>query len=86
MKLDIIAVYEILNGYISEMQKANADYNSLWDKYAIEPYWKEISKWTPFDMSDRKPKPIKDIGKLKEQIKLLKEMNIIILYGEIIGM
>lgn len=76
MKLHIIAVYEYLDGYLWEMEKANADYNALWDKYAIEPYWEEISKWAPFDMSDRKPKPIKDIGKLKEQIKLLKEMNL----------
>lgn len=76
MKLEIISVYENLDGYLLEMEKANADYKALWEKYAIQPYWKKISQWAPFDMSDRKPKPIKDTSKLKQQIKLLKEMNL----------
>lgn len=75
MKLDIIAVYEKLDGYILEMEKEHADCEMLWDKYAIQPYWDKISHWAPFDMSDRKPKPIKDICKLKQQIKLMKEIN-----------
>jgi uncharacterized protein YjaZ len=82
MKLEIIAVYENLEGYLFEMERANADYEALWDKYAIEPYWKKISQWAPFDMSDRKPKPIKDIRKLKQQIKLLREMKLDLIRNE----
>jgi uncharacterized protein YjaZ len=48
----------------------------LWDKYAIEPYWDKFSQWAPFDMSDRKPKPIRNICKLKQQVKLMKEINL----------
>lgn len=84
MKLEIIAVYENLDGYLLEMEKNNADYKALWDRYAIQPYWEQISKWAPFDMSDRKPKPIKDIFKLKQQIKLLKEMNLDVIRNEFI--
>jgi len=76
MKLEIIAIYENLDGYIMEMEKDNANYEVLWDKHAIKPYWEELSKYAPFDMSDRKPKPIKNICKLKQQIKLMKEINL----------
>lgn len=76
MKLEIIAIYENLDGYIMEMEKDNANYEVLWDKYAIQPYWEKISQYAPFDMSDRKPKPIKNICKLKQQIKLMKEINL----------
>lgn len=76
MELDIIAVYENLDDYILEMKKENADCEMLWDKYAIQPYWEKISQYAPFDISDRKPKPIKNIYKLKQQIKLMKEIDL----------
>jgi uncharacterized protein YjaZ len=76
MKLDIIAVYENLDGYILEMEKENQDCDILWDKYAIQPYWEKISQWAPFDMSNRKPKPIKNIIKLKQQIELMKNIDL----------
>ena len=82
MKLDILAVYENLDGYILEMEKGHADYEELWDKYAIQPYWERISQWAPFDMSDRKPRPIKDIGKLKQQISLMKKLNLNVIKNE----
>ncbi|MBK1812793.1 hypothetical protein JHL18_19405 [Clostridium sp. YIM B02505] len=85
MNLEIIAVYENLDGYLLEMEKDNADYKELWDKYAIMPYWEKLSQWAPFDMSDRKPKPIKDVNKLKQQIKLLKEMNLDEIKNEFLG-
>lgn len=76
MELEIVKVYENLDGYISEMEKDPSNYERLWDKYAIKPYWKQISHWAPVDMSDRKPKPIKEISKLKHQIELMKKINI----------
>jgi uncharacterized protein YjaZ len=76
MELELIAVYENLDDYILEMEKDPTNYEVLWNKYAIEPYWDKISHYAPFDMSDRKPKPIKNICKLKQQIKLMKEINL----------
>lgn len=38
MKLEIIAIYEDLDGYIMDMEKDNTNYEVLWDKYAIQPY------------------------------------------------
>jgi uncharacterized protein YjaZ len=76
MKLEIIAVYENLEGYILEMEKEHADCEMLWDKYAIAPYWEKISQWAPFDMSDRKPQPIKNISKLKKQLEVMKNIDL----------
>ncbi|KEZ88333.1 hypothetical protein IO99_02675 [Clostridium sulfidigenes] len=76
MKLDIIAVYENLDDYLLDMEKENADFEMLWDKYAIKPYWEKISQWAPFDMSDRKPQPIKNISKLKQQIEVMRNIDI----------
>lgn len=76
MELEIIPVYMNLDDYITGMEKEPADCEKLWDKYAIQPYWGKISHWAPFDMSDRKPEPIKNICKLKQQLKLMKELNL----------
>jgi len=76
MKLEILDVYKNLDGYVLEMEKENADCDMLWDKYAIQPYWEKISQWAPFDMSERKPKPIKNIAKLKQQLEEMKKLNL----------
>lgn len=76
MDLEILSVYENLDNYVLEMEKPNADCVMLWDKYAIQPYWEKISQWAPFDMSERKPEPIKNIVKLKQQIEAMRELNI----------
>ncbi len=75
MKIEILHVYENLDAYVTEMEKENADCNILWDKYAISPYWEKICQYAPFDMSDRKPQPIKNISKLKQQLKEMKKIN-----------
>lgn len=76
MYLEILPIYENLDNYILGMEKENADCEVLWNQHAIEPYWKKISHWAPFDMSDRKPTPIKNISKLKQQLELLKKLDL----------
>lgn len=76
MELEILAVYENLDNYILDMEKENSDCEMLWDQYAIQPYWEKISQWAPFDMSDRKPKPIKNISKLKQQLEVMKKIDL----------
>lgn len=76
MELDILAVYENLDDYILEIEKENSDCEVLWDKYALQPYWEKISQWSPFDMSDRKPQPIKNISRLKQQIEVMKGIDL----------
>lgn len=76
MELDILPVYENLDDYILEMEKDNPDCEMLWDKYALQPYWEKISQWAPFDMSNRKPQPIKNISRLKQQIEVMKGIDL----------
>lgn len=76
MNLEILSVYENLEGYVIDMEKEDADCEALWSKYALEPYWQKISQYAPFDMSDRKPKPIKNIVKLKEQLEKMKKLDL----------
>lgn len=76
MRLDIIPIYENLEGYVEEVENRVCDIESAWNKYAIEPYWATISQWATFDMSDRKPAPVKDITKLKNAINELKKIDI----------
>lgn len=76
MKLEILEIYKNLDEYVIEMEKENADCDFLWDKYAIHPYWGKISQWAPVDMSERKPKPIKNITKLKQQLEKMKKLNL----------
>ena len=76
MELDILPVYENLDDYILEMEKENPDCEALWDKYALQPYWEKISQWAPLDMSSRKPQPIKNISRLKQQIEVMKDIDL----------
>lgn len=76
MKLEIIPVYENLDNYVKAMEAGNADCDMLWNEYAIEPYWEKLSQWAPMDISDHKPEPVRNIGKLKEQITKLKSLNL----------
>jgi len=77
MKLELIPVYQHLECYICKSGQAEADLDALWNEYAIKPYWERLSCWAPFDMSDRKPKPVRDIPKLRQQIALLNQMDLI---------
>lgn len=58
--------------YIEEIQQSeNADHQALWNQYLIEPYWDKISEWAPASCDFMKPKPIKNIEALKQQLLIL---------------
>lgn len=76
MKLEIIEVFDKLDEYIREMEKSHSDTKSLWERFAVEPYWESISRYAPFDIASRKPEPIEDIELLKKQIELMRRMDI----------
>lgn len=76
MSLEIIPVYKCLDEYIDRTQRDAGSYEKLWHTCAIEPYWKTLCQYAPFDLSDRKPGPIKDIATLKRQIELLNCINL----------
>lgn len=76
MTLEILPVFDHLDSYINALKSGTGDAEELWEKYAIEPYWHKLSKYAPFDISDRKPKPITDAAELEVQIKRLRQLDL----------
>lgn len=76
MNSEVLDVYNNLDTYVLEAEKDIDNCDVLWNKYAIEPYWPKLSQWAPFDLSERKPKPIKNISQLKKQLEILKQIDI----------
>jgi uncharacterized protein YjaZ len=76
LKFEIISVYEKLDDYIKELERPNANAQALWEKYAIEPFWLKLSEYAPTDASSRKPKPVGDVGRLRKQVGLLKQLDV----------
>lgn len=85
MEIKIIKVYENANKYIEEVEKNMGNPIELWDKYMIEPFWTEISQWSPFDLSYMKPKPIQNIEILKIQYEILSKLSIENILNEFIN-
>jgi uncharacterized protein YjaZ len=76
MNLEIIPVYKNLDAYIEGVENGLGSFDSLWEKFAIEPYWKTLCQYAPFDISERKPKPVTCIPSLKKQIILLNQIDL----------
>lgn len=75
-KLELLPVYRYLNGFLHDVQQPRANAGALWEQYAIAPFWPQISKWAPFDISFMKPAPPQDIALLKKQLALLREWKL----------
>jgi len=77
-KFRIISAWENVDKYIEEAKSAkDKDIDVLWDKYLIEPYWNKVIEWAPEGFEGRKPKPMKDLITLKEQLDIIKNSDII---------
>jgi uncharacterized protein YjaZ len=76
MNLEILPVFDHLGGYIEALKCGSADIEALWEKHAITPYWPRLSKYAPFDISDRKPRPVTDADELEKRIRLLKQLDL----------
>lgn len=76
MNLEIIAVYKNLNNYVTGLENNAENADDLWNKYAIAPYWEKLCQYAPFDLSDRKPKPVTNLQTLKKQIDLLNKIDL----------
>ncbi|WP_342756625.1 DUF2268 domain-containing putative Zn-dependent protease [Kineothrix sedimenti] len=84
MDISIIPVYKNLDGYIADVESKVDSVEILWDKYAIDPYWETLCQYAPYDLTDRKPKPVTNIPTLKKQIELLNKINLTKLKDEFI--
>lgn len=75
MKIEIKYVWDEVEKYIEAVEQGGSA-DELWEEIVIAPYWEKLCCYSPKDLGDRKPKPIKNINILKEQLLLLKAMNV----------
>lgn len=76
MNIKITSTFENAKEYLLRATQNEAQLSELWQYYMIDPFWKEISKWAPFDQSVKKPLLIKDLSALKNQLPLLSTISI----------
>lgn len=85
-KFRIISAWENVDKFIEEANSAKDEQiNSLWNQYIIEPYWSKVIEWAPDGFEGRKPKPVKDLTNLKNQLDIMNNSNIISLLQKELG-
>ena len=76
MDIRIVTTFENAIQYLLSAKNNQSSLPELWQKYLIEPFWADISKYAPFDISFMQPSHIQDLAVLKEQIDLLAEVSL----------
>lgn len=77
-KFRIISAWENIETFLTEASSAtDEEIKFLWDKYLIEPYWSKVIEWAPDDFQVQKPKPIKDLITLKNQLNIINNSNFV---------
>lgn len=81
MEVKIINTYNEVRKYLSRI-KNNENKELSWEKEVINPFWHELCKYAPFDLSDRKPKPIDDIESLEIMCASLEKLDMKLIQKE----
>jgi hypothetical protein len=64
MEIKIITAFKNALDYIIQAELNNYDSSNLWYKHMVDPFWNDLAKWASFNISNRKPAPIKNINTL----------------------
>lgn len=81
MTIEIINTCNEVERYIEAVENG-ADKQEQWEKMVIQPHWEKLCCYAPMDLSERKPGAIQNIIKLKEQVEVLKNINVCELKSE----
>lgn len=73
--IEIINTFDAAHQYLYDAQQSGVKIDELWDRHMIAPYWETISQYAPFDHSFMKPKPIRNITALEQQLRLLDALD-----------
>ena len=73
MDIQVISTIENAKQYLHSARSSQIDLNELWQIHMIEPFWADLAKWAPFDISYMQPQYIRDLEALKGQIALLSD-------------
>ena len=75
IKIEVISAVKEAEDYCKAVQNGQ-DKVQAWEEIVISPYWDKLCCYAPFDLGERKPKAITNIEKLKEQIAVLKLLDL----------
>ena len=76
MSFNIIPTWDSVETFIEKASADKSGIQKFWDQYVVDPIWKELSQWAPFDISFMKPQSVTDIDTLRHQITILKTLDI----------
>lgn len=76
MALEIIPVYENLDGYAELLRSGAGNPDALWQALAIRPYWPHLARFAPMDISDRQPGPMTDPAGLVRRLGALRRLDL----------
>ncbi len=82
MKIEIVPAYQNLSAYAAGLDHHPEEAAALWERLIVEPCWPTLCRFAPFDLSERKPKPILSIDSIKKQIALFERLDLDFLTDE----
>lgn len=74
MKVDVKNTYKEIRKYIERVKKGESP-EVCWEEEVIAVYWEKLCCYAPFDLSERKPNAITEIGVLEKQCELLEKLD-----------
>lgn len=69
MKINIIDFTPELQYYIAHA--ADGDAEALWETLVLGDKWRELCRYSPFSLEDRKPRAIRDLDTLRRQTEII---------------
>ncbi|MGN0369251.1 MAG: DUF2268 domain-containing putative Zn-dependent protease [Butyrivibrio sp.] len=70
----IIDTCESIRNYIKDVE-SGMPADECWEKDVLSTFWERMTYFLPFNLSERKPAPITNLDKLKEQCALLEKLD-----------
>lgn len=81
MEIIVVNVCKEVRNYIDRVKKGDSP-ETCWEEEVISKYWEQLCIYAPFDLIERKPKPITDIDILNMQCEILEKIDISLLKQE----
>lgn len=75
--IKIVTTFESAQNFLFAAGQNASEVRQLWQEHMIDPYWKDISKWAPFDQSFKKPSYVEDLAALEKQLPILSAISLV---------
>lgn len=74
MKITVRNTFAEVRKYIAKIRR-HENHEKAWENEVISPFWDELCRYAPFDLSQRKPKPICDTEYLEKACEALEKLD-----------